>query len=72
MNLLKDDINTICGNCRSKSGECPDCGTFWRGGFGYRIEWAPEGKDLFIKNVNQLMSDLNLPPGTIQVYQLTP
>jgi hypothetical protein len=33
----------ICAHCSTwrTDGECPDCGTYWRGGRGYKIAWPP-------------------------------
>lgn len=71
MNLLAQ-TNGVCGNCPTRHGECPACGTFWEHGFGFRVHWGPSVRERFLAEMRELAVAVGLPPGVIQVLELRP
>lgn len=64
-----------CANCRNfiaGDGECPECGTYWWGGTGFRVEWEPGGAEKFVREAKKLAEKAGLPPGSIQILSLHP
>jgi hypothetical protein len=75
INLLTGKPSPPCSNCLNYitgDGECPQCGTYWWGGIGYRVEWEPGGAEAFVRDMQRLADKAGLPPGSISIVRLHP